>query len=166
MTKKKPEKPEKPARNPVKTRDTLRMQVKCMAQNNINSRVEYANLRRQMAALLDEALEIKRRIKRRIPTIRRIVHEISVPLEAYSQYLPSLISEIEKECELDWRMLQRGEFENYRQFLDAFIEHRKDFHLYTAKANRLSQDLKILKDIPLSWGSSSSDYSDNSSYDD
>lgn len=136
------------AKELARERDRLENDVKTAAQNNMNMKYEIKELRTRLIEAIIEPMKIKRRIERKKSYIRRISAEMQSILGSYLSHLKVLLNELRDESELDWKMVQEGEFESYEEFLDTFIDHRKDYHLYKAKAKRLAKDLQLLDNIP------------------
>lgn len=135
-------------------RDHLINEVRTLAQNNLNMRHELNRDKSNLVKLVLAANKIRRRIQDESDTNKRIIREMKTILKSYCSHLEYLEMEADKDCELDWKMLQAGETDNFSNFLENFLEHRKDYHLYKIKAKRLSKDLCILDNIMISYGSS------------
>lgn len=150
----------KQARNLRQRRDDLRSTVRAMAENNINMQSDITNSKIETIQALLPALDIKKRIDRKRKYIGRILNELNSILRSYCSQLEVLIEEAEQDCELDWSLFQSGEIETFEEFLETFIGHRKDFHVYSIKLARLSRDLSILDEIPMSSASSSEESDD------
>lgn len=124
--------------------ETLKRIVQTMLDNNINTRREIAELRYKLIQTLMDAKKYRGSIAEKNPDLLRITNEIKVYLSKYNSYLEILISETDKDCELDWQLFNNGQIGSIETFLELFIEHRTDYHLYRIRFERLTKDLCIL----------------------
>lgn len=128
-------------------RDNLINEVRTTAQNNLNMRHELDRDKSNLVKLVLAAKKLRIKIEDERDTIERIIYEMKTILNSYCSHLDFLELEADNECELDCKLFQEGEIDNYRDFLENFLEHRKDYHLYKVKARRLSKDLRFLNNI-------------------
>lgn len=134
-------------------RDHLINEVKTMAQNNLNMRHELSRDKYNLVKLVLTAKEINKRIEDGSDDIKRIIYEMKTILNSYCSHLELLEQEADNDCELDWKMLLAGETD-FHNFMENFLEHRKDYHLYKTKARKLSKDLCFLDHIIIGYDSS------------
>lgn len=128
-------------------RDQLKNDALAAAQNNLNSYMEMKELRTTMIQCMIEPLKLRRRVGRKLRQVKRLLAERQQVLENQLVQLKLLAREMHAESHLDWSLLQAGEFQSYEHFLDAFIEHRKGYHLHKSKANKLTIDVELLHDL-------------------
>ena len=124
--------------------DNLRSQVKSMAENNLNTLHEIMIYKTNLQVLASTAQQVKDRIDSKRSDLKRILAEAHSILKSYCSHLKVMTLDMDKECELDWETLWRGDTETYSDFLESFLDHRKDFHIYRIKAKKLEDDLNSL----------------------
>lgn len=138
---------EKKMRKLEEKHDNLINSTRAMIDNNVNTRREIMMLRSRLARGVDEAKEIKLRILDKRDDLIRISDEIKTYLAKYNSYLEILIKEAEHDCESDWYKFEKGDIESLECFFENFLDHRKDYHLYKIRYERLSKDMRVLDNI-------------------
>lgn len=121
--------------------------VRTMAQNNLNMKHELDRDKFNLIRLVLSTKEMEKKIVDKRDDVRRIVQELRRILGSYCSHLKTLAEEADKDCDLDWKLYQAGEIDCYHNFLENFLEHRKDYHIYKNKAIRLARELYSLDKI-------------------
>lgn len=122
--------------------------IKVLSDNNINTRREIEQTRTHLRELINQANSIKRRIEAKRFRITKISNELKTLLSSYCSHLEELYNEAEKECHLDWEYFENGDIVKFEDFIETFLDHRKDYYLYRIRADRLFKDLTMKCELP------------------
>lgn len=129
-------------------RDRKLFDVRAEEENNINREHEVREMRMLLMDTIVEPRMLREKIAPKVRRLGKISEELRSILGSYLSHLFEIILRLRRDCQVDLRLMLSGEFESYDGFLQRYVQHRKDYHLYKIKAKRLASDLKLLDEMP------------------
>lgn len=125
-------------------RDRLQDEIKMMAENNLNMKHELEYLRNKLEKHVGASMRLINRLNLSGNEIIDIVTNLSCILKSYSSQLELNIADLEEECNQDWKIMVSDDNQTIEQFLDTFIEHRKEYYKHKQTRDRLVRELNTL----------------------
>lgn len=127
------------------TRQTLEVSIVADLDNIINTRLELKYYRDSLESSIKKANKIRKTIVRKKCQVVKICEQMSHLLSSYQEHLTLMARQADEECRYDCQELLEGNYDDYQQFLDSYIDHKKDSYLLKAKSKKLATEIQYLK---------------------
>lgn len=124
--------------------DNLQNEDSIIEDNYFNLEKEVNCMKYQLDQQIDAAWTVIRRLDKQVTYLRKIIDNLEKLLRTHKKHLSIAIVNAEEDCEQDCKSFMSGHVEDVENFLDAFLEHRKEYYWNKIVRDRLAKELKIL----------------------